>query len=280
MGNGDKNTSIRLTLDLRNRIGSALGAELDCLREVLVGMAERKRFDVKLRLPLPALPWQCRYIVPPTSRPNGLRFFDFFPTFPTYLGLQFLLMPKFPTFPDCFDECKQVTITGLKRLRCLRPDAIVGGSYSWTRGGKPSGCISISTNLPDRYIELDYNYGDKPIRYRVRLESIPKHFGGCEWYFICPATGKRCRTLYGIGEYFLSRFEYPSAMYSEQTKSKHWRGFSKFFRYVDLETDYRSKRHARKTYKGKLTKRYRRLLEKESRFDPNALLQFLKGITQ
>jgi hypothetical protein len=184
-------------------------------------------------------------------------------------------MPKFPTFPDCFDECKQVTITSLKHLGFLSRKAIVRGSYRWTRGGKPSGWISITANLPDRYIELDYNYGDKPISYHVQLESIPKHFGGCEWYFICPVTRKRCRTLYGIGEYFLSRSAFPSAMYSKQTESKRSREFLWAFRCLDLQREYLSKRHTRTTYKGKLTKRYRRILDKESRFNPNAFRQFL-----
>jgi len=185
-------------------------------------------------------------------------------------------MPKFPTYPDCFDEVKHGSITGLKRLGYLRPNAMVRGSYGWTRGGKPSGSITIAANLSDRYIELDYNYGDKPVSYRVQLESIPKHFGGCEWYFICPATGKRCRTLYGIGELFLSRFAYPSAMYSKQTESKHWRDLSKIFELDALTDEFFSRPYARTTYKGKLTKRYRRMLDKESRFNPTSIRQFLK----
>ncbi len=184
-------------------------------------------------------------------------------------------MPKLPTYPDCFDECKQITITSLNRIGYLKQGATVSGSYRWTRGGKPSGSISITASLADRYIELNYNYRDKPINYRVRFRNIPKHFGGSEWYFICPATGKRCRTLYGIGQYFLSRSAYPSAMYSSQTASKLTRNFRKAFKCFDLERDFLAKRHARTTYKGKLTKRYRRVLDKEDRFDPNAIRRFL-----
>jgi len=185
-------------------------------------------------------------------------------------------MPKFATYPTCFDEVKTVTIGGLRRLGYLRPGAIVSGSYRWTRGGKPSGWIDVTANLPERFLQLDYRVnGGELISYRVRLESLPKHFGGCEWYFICPATGKRCRNLYGIGEYFLSRFAYPSAMYSKQTESKRTREMLKVFRCIDLQDDYLNKRHARTTYKGHLTKRYRRILDKENRFDPNAFRQLL-----
>lgn len=184
-------------------------------------------------------------------------------------------MPKNPTFPDCFDECKQVTITSLNRMDFLRQNAVVRQPYRWTRGGKPSGSITVTANLPERYIELDYNYGDKPINYRVQLESLPKHFGGCEWYFICPATGKRCRTLYGIGEMFLSRFAYPTAMYSKQIESKTNRDLFNVFRCLDLRQKYLDKRHARTTYKGKLTKRFRRILEKESELSSSAFIKRL-----
>lgn len=184
-------------------------------------------------------------------------------------------MPKNPTFPDCFDEVKQVTITALKQLGYLRPNAIVRGLYSWTRGGQPSGRISISVSLPEQYAELDYLSNGKPVNYRVRLECIPAHFGGYNWYFICPATGKRCRTLYGIGEMFLSRFAYPSAMYSKQTESKNTRDMLNLLRCLDLQRDYLNKRYTRTMYKGKFTKRFRRILEKEGCFDPNAIQRFL-----
>jgi hypothetical protein len=185
-------------------------------------------------------------------------------------------MPKFPTFPDCFDEVKRITITDLNRSGFLRPNAIVSGPFRWTRGGTPSGWIELTGNLPERFVQLDYRVnGGELISYRVKLESLPKHFGSCEWYFICPATGKRCRTLYGIGGYFFSRSAYPSAMYSSQTESKQTRSFLKAFRCLDLRSNHLSTRHARTIYNGKLTKRFRRILEKEGRIDHHAIRQFL-----
>jgi hypothetical protein len=99
--------------------------------------------------------------------------------------------------------------------------------------------------------------------------SQPEHFGA-----LIPATRKRCRTLYGIGEMFLSRFAYPSAMYSNQTESKQTREMLKAFRCFDIQREYLAKRHTRTMYKGKLTTRYRRILDKEGRFNPNALRNF------
>jgi len=83
-------------------------------------------------------------------------------------------MPKFATYPTCFDEVKAVTIGDLKRLGYLRTNAIVRGLYRWTRGGKPCGWIEVTVNLPERFLQLGYrvNGGDL-ISYRVRLESLP-----------------------------------------------------------------------------------------------------------
>lgn len=185
-------------------------------------------------------------------------------------------MPKYPTFPDCFDEVKQITITSLKRIGYLRSNAIVSGTYRWTRGGSPSGSINISVNVPDQYADLDYLCDKKPVAYRVKLERIPAHFGGYNWYFICPKTGKRCSTLYGIGGMFLSRFAYPSAMYSKQTESKRTREMYKVFRCIDLRGEYLNKRHTRTTYNGQITKRFRRILDKETQIDPDAIRRLLR----
>ena len=173
-------------------------------------------------------------------------------------------MPRISTFPECFDECKQITIKGLKTLGFLRSNATLSGTYSWTRGGKPSGWINVTANLSAQYVELDYNYGDKPVNYRVQLESIPKHFGGYDWYFICPATQRRCKTLYGLSEMFLSRHAYPSAMYSKQTESKLMRDFRLVFDSLNTASEFQ-KKYAKTYYNGTPTKRFRKWLAQSGR---------------
>lgn len=139
----------------------------------------------------------------------------------------------------------------LKLWGYLQPNRQVTFPYYFTRGS-----IGLTVNLPERYIDFDYEYGETPIHYRVPLESIPKHFGGCEWYFICPETNRRCRKLYRIGEHFLSRFAFPSARYSIQTYSKKVSGMSRVLRL----SEFMVKPYAKRRYKGKLTKRYARLI--------------------
>ena len=172
-------------------------------------------------------------------------------------------MPKIPTFPDCFDEEKQISITWLRQLGFLKKGvSCARGPLRWTRGGNPSGSVTATVTRTDSggTLQLDYLSNGEPISYSVRIEARPSNLGfGEVLYFICPATGQRCRVLYGIGTYFLSRKAYPSSMYSSQTQPKRWRDFERLFTSLDSDDPF-VKKYSRTHYKGQLTRRYRRWL--------------------
>lgn len=44
-------------------------------------------------------------------------------------------MLKSPTFPDCFDELKRMTITELKPFGYLRPNGRITIPFGWTLSG-------------------------------------------------------------------------------------------------------------------------------------------------
>ena len=105
---------------------------------------------------------------------------------------------------------------------------------------------------------LKYNY-------KVHLVSVPSNLGkGIVWYFLCPETNKRCRKLYSIGGYFLHREAFKGCMYESQIQSKKYRQLDKtlgaYFRTDELYSQL-YKKHLKKTYAGKPTKRYLRILE-------------------
>lgn len=174
-------------------------------------------------------------------------------------------MPKLPKFTYCLDEVKQVSISHLTSLGFLRPNAKVVGAVGWSIGGEPSGSITIEANLQMRYVELRYIFDGTPINDRVLLEGVKRHFGGEEWYFVCPTTGKRCKKLYYIDGSFRSRFAYPSAIYTCQTYSKTARAMIGFYSAVDGVDQFHSKPYSRTHYNGKITKRFARFLERERR---------------
>jgi len=176
-------------------------------------------------------------------------------------------MPKPYTFPTLYNEALQIHISKLKGWGYLDPEQIKSGTLNWSRNGNPIGSISIKVNTHSEqpYIELDYKYREEPRNYKVYLTSTPSNLNRGEiWYFICPQTKKRCRKLYSIGGYFLHREAFNGCMYETQTQSKKYRQLDKtlgaYFKIDNLYSEL-YKKNFKKTYAGKPTKRYLRIME-------------------
>ena len=176
-------------------------------------------------------------------------------------------MPKPHTFPTLYNEALQIHISKLKGWGYLDPEQIKSGTLNWSRNGNPTGSISIQVNTHSEqpYIELDYKYRDEPRNYKVYLTSTPSNLNKGEiWYFICPQTKRRCRKLYSIGGYFLHREAFNGCMYETQTQSKKYRQLDKTLRaYFKSDNLYSElyKKNFKKTYAGKPTQRYLRIME-------------------
>lgn len=176
-------------------------------------------------------------------------------------------MPKPHTFPTLYNEALQIHISKLKGWGYLDPKQIKSGTLNWSSNGNPTGSISIKVNTHSEqpYIELDYKYRDEPRNYQVYLTSTPSNLNRGEiWYFICPQTKKRCRKLYSIGGYFLHREAFNGCMYETQTQSKKYRHLDKTlgacFKSDNLYSEL-YKKNFKKTYAGKPTKKYLRIME-------------------
>jgi len=176
-------------------------------------------------------------------------------------------MPKPHTFPTLYNEALQIHISKLKGWGYLNPEQIKSGTLNWSRNGNPTGSISIQVNTHSEqpYIELDYKYRDEPRNYKVYLTSTPSNLNRGEiWYFICPQTKKRCRKLYSIGGYFLHREAFNGCMYETQTQSKKYRQLDKALGAYFISDNLYSelyKKNFKKSYAGKPTKKYLRIME-------------------
>jgi hypothetical protein len=177
-------------------------------------------------------------------------------------------MAKLPTYPPLYDEVLQIYISKLKELGFLKYNKITGGTLTWSRNGDKVATVSILVNTFNKepHIELFYKYREESRQYKVRLVTIPSNLGkGKIWYFLCPKIKKRCRKLYLVDGYFLHREAFKGCMYDCQTKSKYYRKLNKtlgaYFRIDELyEQIY--KKHFKKTYAGKPTKKYVHIMEK------------------
>lgn len=174
-------------------------------------------------------------------------------------------MPRYSNLPTLYDEALQINISKLKEWGYLMPNIQRAGTLNWSRRGQQTGSISIviSTFEGNEYLKLKYNFRDEPREYKIRLVRKPTNLGiGEMWFFRCPSTGKLCRKLYSIGGYFLHREAFKGCFYETQIRSKYARFLdARFGAYYKADSLYleAGKKHLKKTYAGKPTKKYLKL---------------------
>lgn len=115
-------------------------------------------------------------------------------------------------------------------------------------------------------IILDYQVNGEPVTYAIDLITKPSNLqsGGTVYFMVCPFSGKRCRKIYFNGRYFVHR-EHIAGMYDIQTLSAVSREREKLFRdFFNSDDLYREllKKHSKKQYAGKATKRHQKLLKR------------------
>ncbi|GAB4032827.1 hypothetical protein [Spirosoma gilvum] len=102
----------------------------------------------------------------------------------------------------------------------------------------------------------------------IRLESnLGK--GGGQWYFICPKSGRRCRTLFFNGARFVCRQEMPGKYYDCQMESRTFKAQSQHILNIHVYRRFAeawyNKPRSKYTYLGKPTRpmqRFNRFWEK------------------
>jgi hypothetical protein len=89
----------------------------------------------------------------------------------------------------------------------------------WSRHGEPwcevELTLTVAAGARRAWLRLRYEIAHHsaatgPQDYSVALATTTPHFGGRQWWFLCPATGRRCRKLFlpNGGRRFLSRQAY------------------------------------------------------------------------
>ncbi|UFH51821.1 hypothetical protein [Spirosoma sp. KNUC1025] len=173
-------------------------------------------------------------------------------------------MPKIPSFRATYNQLLSFDMADLKRLGFMI--GYCSQSLEWSESG-----ISIHLRVrvdmfdSNNYVELSYQYKDKPVCYRIKLINVPSNLpnGGKLWYFLCPVTGERCRKLYDGGKYFLSRKALINILYESQTHSKFYRFLATMYgpglKLDEMREDL-EKPYVKRYYQGKPTKRMMKYL--------------------
>ncbi|MDP3296846.1 MAG: hypothetical protein Q8N09_04510 [Thermodesulfovibrionia bacterium] len=155
------------------------------------------------------------------------------------------------------------------------------GVITWTSGFGNKSSIGFSvvkdnwgTAEEKTYIELKYTHTDRwteeksDMDFKIPLATTPCNYGGVRYWFICPLSkngqycGRRVGVIYSIGKWFGCRHcgEIAYAKQMEGGKFR-WNGVS----VPDIE---RAKKEIKRYYyNGKPTRKYRRLIRLNEKFE-------------
>jgi hypothetical protein len=96
----------------------------------------------------------------------------------------------------CLQNGLKLDLNHLIRKGTVRPGFNTGPYLiQWTRSGEVIAAVLITTNLcdpPTSWLRVQAPSIDQ----RITLASCPRHFGGRQWYFVCPVTNKRASVLW------------------------------------------------------------------------------------
>ncbi len=174
-------------------------------------------------------------------------------------------------------ESYRIELSHLLKKDFVRKGYITRGSFEWTNGNS----IAMECRYTDKEQFIRLNYVITPLHgekseydYKIQLTFVPSNLGkGNVPYFVCPATGNRCRILYRAygSPIWKSRGAYHNTIfYPSQVSSKIYKYCDEYWRLdkeiKQLEGETRNQTH----YNGKPTRRYKRLerlKEKQCRAD-------------
>jgi hypothetical protein len=124
------------------------------------------------------------------------------------------------------ESCKSIDVRRWHHEGRLRPGQSF--SCSWTRGGKPSGSISVQTETEAVLLIFRHqSWGDtewQSVEQRVAITWTACRFGGRRPWFCCPGQycGRRVALLYGARRLSACRRCYGLA-YASQQEAVHYR---------------------------------------------------------
>ena len=157
---------------------------------------------------------------------------------------------------ETIEELLGVSVTQLKRLGFIQPNAYKYGVLEWKHGGAVVGRagVAIDTRGEIATVRFIYEYRGEKYDYSTPLRFTPSNLNRGGFYlFACPVTGRSCRKLYIVGGRFVSRFAF-RALYEKQAKSRADR--SGLYGYIDALTRYENLTAAPRRkmyYRGELT---------------------------
>ncbi len=178
------------------------------------------------------------------------------------------------------EQSNALSIFWLKKegiLDCEYKSGVVTWTFGFSENKSSIGYTLVKNSDNGNYIQLNYTQTDRwsgektNLDYRIELTTTPCYFGGKRYWFVCPLSkngkycGRRVGVIYNIGKYYGCR-HCGNVAYSAQAESKKFRGCTSV---CAPDIDKAEAEVKRKYYNGKATRKYKRLIRLEDKFNYN-----------
>lgn len=166
---------------------------------------------------------------------------------------------------------RSISIFWLKQKGLLKPERLMSGNIIWSFDGEETGRVGYQiviceANQNQSYFHLKYRtlpWGEdewKSMDYTVPLVPVRCNYGNNRWYFQCIGCHRLAALLYLHGLHFVCRrcanLSYESCNENKRYRSSPFNIMAKMWKADEL---YESL--TRTHYRGKPTRKYRRILE-------------------
>lgn len=173
-------------------------------------------------------------------------------------------MGRITITPIEYDDLKKLNISRLKEWGYLTKENYQSFEIYWTRDNIKTASIRCIVNIHELYLELSYNYNNKPINYRIKLHAKQSNLGkGTYYYFICNKSNKHARKLYLYNGLFVHRDCIKAYYFSQLVVVKHRPLIQMYRRQFEKEKLFEESlnKYYKRYYKSKPTKRYIKYLQ-------------------
>jgi hypothetical protein len=103
-------------------------------------------------------------------------------------------MPR-PRYRACLQDGLKLDLNALTRRGFIKPGKNIGArGISWgnSQGEIASGVITADMTDPNAWFRITIG----GFVQQITLVTRPRHFGGCQWFFQCPATNRPATVLW------------------------------------------------------------------------------------
>ena len=172
------------------------------------------------------------------------------------------------------DLCCKLSIFYLKKAGMLQ--GYCSTLITWTASlTEKKTTVGVEVNIEERpYMRLQYTVTDSEgdgtdYDDQIFLTITPRYFGGVRWWFACPSCGRRVGILYlpSGGRLFRCRHCYDLTYQSRNDNRRGTWGQIGYFLNRAEQLEEQRLNLKRRFYRGRPTKRYRRILSQLARLD-------------